>query len=120
MVCHEQLLSTGVVGLSVIVIPLSLLCCILFHVKTSSALKSACILRLARYNSGLKYVRKFVRSCAPVVYWIGEFPKIDREGCLSFVRFVTYRTFALVLKTKLRKDIGSRIVVYLPVGSDMF
>lgn len=120
MVCHGQLPSSGIAGLCIITILLSLVCCIMFKMASLSTLKSAKILRQAKHNSESSYERKVLQSCSPVVHWIGEFHKIDRGRCLSFIRFVSYRTFALVFKTKLSKDFGSKIFVQLPVGSDIF
>ncbi len=119
MICHDRIPSAGMGGLCILTVTLSLICCHMFNMASLSTLKSVRIVRNAKYNNESKYVRKFLRSCAPIVYWIGEFHKIDRGRCLSFIRFVTYRTFALVFKTKLSKDFGSNIVVYLPVSHGM-
>lgn len=119
MLCHNLLPFTAIFGLCILEISLTLMCCLLFDMASMSTIKSARILKLVKSSDTSKHTRKFLRSCTPIIFRVAEFHKIDRDRYPSFLRFVLYQTFALVVKTKLSADFGSRIVVQLPNSFDI-
>lgn len=75
-----------------------------------SKIYSVKILKLWNSWNGCKYARTFSRSCKPIVLKIGDFHCMDRQRAPLFLRFVTQRTFALVMKTKMSHDFEYQIL----------
>ncbi len=101
MVYFHQLPFTVVVGLSLVILAVTLACCLMLHMGSMSILISCKILKQLRSSNECKYTRKFVRSCKPIEVKIGDFHKIDRQRAPTFIRYVTQRAFAFVMKTKM-------------------
>lgn len=59
------------------------------------------ILLNAKIHSCSLWARKFLKSCPVIAISVGEFHKMDSERVPAFIRFISQRTFFLVLKTKL-------------------
>ncbi len=115
LVYYNQLPFIVVAGLSLVILAVTLACCLLLNMGSMSILISGKILKELRSWNECKYTRKFVRSCKPIEVKIGDFHKKDRQRAPTFIRYVTQRAFAFVVKTKMSPYFENDLVFTLPL-----
>lgn len=114
IICHSVFSLPGIFCLCLIIVIVLTIECLMLNMGSKLRLVSMKILRRSKCWNGCKFLRKSFRSCRPIEVCVGDFHKMDRGRGPSFIRFVVQRTFALVFKTKLSVDYGSKFVVYFP------
>lgn len=114
LVYYRQLPFSVVAGIIYIKVAVILACCLMLDMGSMSMLISGKILNEIHSWNECKYSHKIAKSCTPIALKIGDFHTMDRQRAPSFIRYVTQRTFAIVMKTKMSLDFKSDYVFSLP------
>lgn len=118
LVFHQEIHPFGIFVMCTLTVSVTLCCCLMLIMGSSSILYSRKILMTLRKEENVesKWAKRFYRSCPPIALKVGQFHKMDRERVPAFIRFILHRTFVLVLRTRLSLEKGAKVNAFLPNG----